>query len=808
MSLEVISLGFDLAPVMVEAVNRTLGRTEVARLFEHLDRAVGQSDAVPPAVRKAVRKKVSGLRVDPEFGACLHVLLARGEVAVEPAMRQRLSQLLAFGDDRIHDIAVVDLVCQAVFESLHRAASSDRDAAHIEHGRTRAGLEDVKRHVSEQIAALGAAQAFPDTLPMRFNVPPVAAAFTGRELELAALDRAFMVDDSGVVVHAVVGLGGVGKSQLAARYLQRHLDDHDIAAWIRAEDGGIADLAALAARLGLVGDELAPSDHATLAVDWLGRCERSWMLVLDDVRAPAQLPAMLPHGRGQVLVTSRDRALNEFGGVLQVGVFDEETATAYLVDRSGRMGDDQDAHRLAVALGCLPLALSHAAAFCDSGTSFADYRDLLAGLPAGELFDSHPEQSYAHTVASTWRVSIEAASELAPLARDVLDMAAFLGPEDIPRHIFATLVADGSALSRKRLGAAFNALTRYSLATVDDRVVGVHRLLQRSIRDDTKTSSPRGAAFALDALCAAFPEDVALPSDWPTCEQLVPHVHALVEADAIDATRAPRLLQLYNRLCHYLNRAEPGIASPTVAAHAAGLAAQMLGPDHVETLTARNHLAFAYLATGRQQAALGPYEALLRDCDRVLGRDHELTLITRNDLASAYRDAGRSHAAIRILEALLEDRTRILGADAPSTLKTCNNLARAYHASGRARDAIAIYEPLVLERERVLGADHPDVLRTRENLASSYLEVGRVAEAIAIYEPLLLDCARVLGADHPDALSSRASLALAYDADERSLEATAILKRLIEDYQRILGPAHPKIVDVAEHLARISAGPD
>ena len=53
------------------------------------------------------------------------------------------------------------------------------------------------------------------------------------------------------------------------------------------------------------------------------------MLVLDDVDLAAQLPACCPHGTGgRVLVTSRDRALRSSGGVLDVGVFDEDTATA------------------------------------------------------------------------------------------------------------------------------------------------------------------------------------------------------------------------------------------------------------------------------------------------------------------------------------------------------------------------------------------------------------------------------------------------------------------------------------------------
>ena len=55
---------------------------------------------------------------------------------------------------------------------------------------------------------------------MRFNLPPVAASFTGREDELAALDAKLGHDDRALITQAITGLGGVGKSQLAARYAQ------------------------------------------------------------------------------------------------------------------------------------------------------------------------------------------------------------------------------------------------------------------------------------------------------------------------------------------------------------------------------------------------------------------------------------------------------------------------------------------------------------------------------------------------------------------------------------------------------------
>jgi hypothetical protein len=221
---------------------------------------------------------------------------------------------------------------------------------------------------------------------LRFNLPAVVASFAGRQEELLALDRALMGVNTAVIAQAITGLGGVGKSQLAARYVQQRAESYDVAAWVRAEDGGIADLARLASRLHLPVGDRSPGDRARLALEWLSETAQRWLLVLDNVESVDQLTELLSYGgNGHVLVTSRDRGLRQLGATLVLDVFDEDTATTYLADRTGRQGDRRAARKLAKALGCLPLALSHAAAYCEHGTSFTGYLDLLEALPAGDL---------------------------------------------------------------------------------------------------------------------------------------------------------------------------------------------------------------------------------------------------------------------------------------------------------------------------------------------------------------------------------------------------------------------------------------
>jgi hypothetical protein len=76
---------------------------------------------------------------------------------------------------------------------------------------------------------------------------PRPGLFVGRADELARLDAA-MAGPGGVVVQAVHGLGGVGKSTLAARWAAAHAAEYSLTWWITAAteadiDAGLAGLA-------------------------------------------------------------------------------------------------------------------------------------------------------------------------------------------------------------------------------------------------------------------------------------------------------------------------------------------------------------------------------------------------------------------------------------------------------------------------------------------------------------------------------------------------------------------------------------
>jgi hypothetical protein len=211
------------------------------------------------------------------------------------------------------------------------------------------------------------------------DVPQEPAGFQPRADLLAELD-APSPGGRVRVVHAVTGMRGVGKTQLAAAYARARIDDGwRLVAWVNAENtaavlGGLAEVAAALGLEAGAGDAEAAGRAVRRRLEADGdRC----LLVFDNAADPADLLPFLPAaGQARVLVTSNERPVGDLGAGLAVDVFTWEEALAFLAGRTGS-DDAAGARQLAGELGRLPLALAQAAAVI--AAQHLDYPAYLSG---------------------------------------------------------------------------------------------------------------------------------------------------------------------------------------------------------------------------------------------------------------------------------------------------------------------------------------------------------------------------------------------------------------------------------------------
>ncbi|MFD0480866.1 hypothetical protein ACFQ0B_81615 [Nonomuraea thailandensis] len=140
-----------------------------------------------------------------------------------------------------------------------------------------------------------------------------AAAFVGRDAALTSLRQVLEgKPGTGVISQAVLGLGGVGKSELALQYAHRHRQDYELVWWIDADSPdlirtGLAALAqALACGIDSVAAEQATVEEAAgWAVGWLA-AHPGWLVIFDNVEEVADVePYLARLAHGHVLITTR-----------------------------------------------------------------------------------------------------------------------------------------------------------------------------------------------------------------------------------------------------------------------------------------------------------------------------------------------------------------------------------------------------------------------------------------------------------------------------------------------------------------------
>jgi TIR domain len=84
----------------------------------------------------------------------------------------------------------------------------------------------------------GPGPRLPGSLPRVWNIPARNPAFTGRDGLLVDIRERLLADDR-AVVQAFQGMGGMGKTQLAAEYAHRFAGAYDLAWWVNSEQAGL-----------------------------------------------------------------------------------------------------------------------------------------------------------------------------------------------------------------------------------------------------------------------------------------------------------------------------------------------------------------------------------------------------------------------------------------------------------------------------------------------------------------------------------------------------------------------------------------
>ncbi|RDW82157.1 hypothetical protein BP6252_03269 [Coleophoma cylindrospora] len=319
---------------------------------------------------------------------------------------------------------------------------------------------------------------------------------------------------------ALVGLGGVGKSQLAIEYSYRTRKEtpETWVFWVHASTSARFEesyrrIAEVAKINGLDKPDI---NIFQLVSNWL--CDEAngrWVMIVDNaddpnvlfqqntdygsVKVAYSLADYLPQSQnGSIVITSRRRDVafrltGRNSDIVTIKEMDQDHALALLYKKLQGNSDTADAIQLVQTLDYMPLAITQAAAYIGQNTpriNLSKYLHILrasdkgrASLLKKDVGDPRRDGKASNSIMTTWQISFEYILREQSSAARLLSFMSLFDREGIPEALLRQVYEEDSD-TEADFEDDISTLTSYSLVTVN--VEGdefeMHRLVQYSMK--------------------------------------------------------------------------------------------------------------------------------------------------------------------------------------------------------------------------------------------------------------------------------------------------------------------------------------
>ncbi|KAH7016474.1 uncharacterized protein B0I36DRAFT_298830 [Microdochium trichocladiopsis] len=643
------------------------------------------------------------------------------------------------------------------------------------------GREQAQRRLREEVQRSVKGTHY-DRFSISFSLSgvPDTPHFVARDAEVAEMRRMLCSDGSRriVVLH---GLGGIGKTQLAATYINRYRDEYSAIFWLNIKDEASIQqsFARIATQIleqnadtgSLKGLNLQ-QDHDKIVQGvkaWLSLPGNTrWLIVYDNYDDP-KLPGrksdaavdihqFLPMAhQGSIVITTRLSQI-DIGHHIRLEKLESQYESLQILSKaSGRNGlqDDGDAQELVRELDGLPLALATAGAYLKRvPISIRKYLRYYQESWARLTGDLHLGSYADRTLSSTWQLSYEHVQAQNPLAADLLRWWAYFNNEDIWFGLFRARSGMGPVwmkqLSKElNFNDAMGVLYDYGLVeptAIFQEIQGysIHGCLHSwTIHILNEEWDGCLNKLAVESVASQLPSN-AEAEYWLLQKRLIPH--AIRSCSTVQESDLPS-----NWAFHSLGD--------------------------------------LYSDQGKLDEAEKMYLRALYGQEMALGQGHSSTLDTVNNLGILYSHQGKLGEAEKMYLRALYETEKALGPDHTSTLDTVNNLGNLYKNQGKLDEAEKMYLRALHGYERAVGLDNVTTCRpainTLSNLGSLRSEQNRVSEARQYYQRAHDGLEQLLGPSHPAVQSARQTLELTHVAREAGTSSS--------DDQHLADPTQPQV---------------
>ncbi|CEO58318.1 hypothetical protein PMG11_03049 [Penicillium brasilianum] len=675
------------------------------------------------------------------------------------------------------------------------------------------------------------------------------------------LDRGTVFDDirdissSPASRLALVGIGGVGKSQLAIEYCYRFRDESPErwAFWIHASNAARFEQGcqSIAERVKIPGRDTPKSSSLKLLSDWLCDEKREkWLLILDNVdddeflhnctQSNQPLLAQLPmSANGTIIITSRSREvasrLVEDRNIIDIKPMTEKDAVNLFEKKLAMKAEKEAVIELTTALDSIPLAIVQAAAYIKQRAPRCSVQQYLEQFRKGdrkrtrllEKEGGHLRRDWEakNSVMVTWHMTFDHLQQTRRSAADLLSLMSFFDRQGIPecclRHRTMTGDEDNNNPSQEMTDSVSLAssidddefeediqkLRSFSLisTTSDPATFEMHRLVQLATRNwlESHGQFNEWRKLFIRNLSIGFPAEHFEHEDWSKCQLLYPHVQLTMTQypELDDCLDNLSILQLNAGTFAVLNKNVAEAQNLLIAACKSNL--KLFSSVHPRTLSSADRLGAFYLFSGQVAIAEKLLTPTVKIHRRLLGDDHPATLLSMSTLGSLYLAQNRWQDAEALYQQVVTVQRKSLDCGNFTALSGAINLAKLYRQRGRLKYAEELLEPLVGTLETALGAEHPETLASMSGLASVYRDQGRYHDAEVLYTQVINTGSKVFGTDHPEILSAMIELAISYEEQGSWSKAEMIVLKVIDTCKKTLGDNHYYTMFIMTGLAHM-----
>lgn len=575
------------------------------------------------------------------------------------------------------------------------------------------------------------------------------------------------------------------KSRIAIEYCYQYKDQHPTSHifWVYgASRSRLADAYhEIAKELRIPGLGQPNVDVLTLVSDWLSEESNGpFLMILDNADdaeiweksgSPSEKPLInyLPRAdHGSVLITTRNSQLGRTISKrksIEVTILNPEDSVTLLQSKISEDDELTEAHSKEIAeiLGCLPLAITQAAAYLGQiETSVAEYLELLRSSKADSIdllvrgrYDDSRDPDLPNAVFHTWKVSFEQISRQSPRAGAIFSTMALLDRHAVPLDLLREEEEDELDIRE-----AVQKLKSFSLITeqVKNEVFGMHRIVQLSIQWHLKSqrSLESWQEKALDCVVSYLPADDNTDI-FEEYERYLPHVHLVLSYKFTSKDCQCQLVKLMEFLgSYYYALSNFGLAIQNYR-QMVELQKSALGEEHEETVRGMLDLGFALASDSEDTTEADQlFDQALRISEH-MSADIKITVFTR--CAQNLTNHDNFEESDNLYQQALQTATDHYGHKSIRAAQTMIDISAQYNFNQRyeeaeklQRQAIAISKTQDEDPDEGLWRLH----KYMSSLAETLHKAGSYIEALELEETILSFYHERLGPTARQTLASRA----------------------------------------------------